>query len=152
MPEANVVPGSPSAAAFDLDKAYELGKLSGEVRILKWGVGVALVAILGVMGVLYDEIRQIRDSNDAISETLTGVKTNVEGLEEKVEGLEEKVEGLEEQVAAIGNSNGAISETLTGIKINVESLEEKVAAIEKGGTWPPELADYFSSLHRSLEP
>ena len=41
MAQAKVVREPITPVSHDLDKAYELGKLSGEVRILKWGVGVA---------------------------------------------------------------------------------------------------------------
>ena len=65
MAQAKVVREPITPVSHDLDKAYELGKLSGEVRILKWGVGVALVAMLGSMGVLYEGIDDVRADRDS---------------------------------------------------------------------------------------
>ena len=45
-----------SSAAFtarDLEEAKALGTVVGEMRALKWGAGVAIAAILGALGLLY---------------------------------------------------------------------------------------------------
>ena len=39
--------------ARDMEDARAQGVLAGEVRVLKWGAGLALAAILGALGLLY---------------------------------------------------------------------------------------------------
>lgn len=41
-----------------LDLAREQGRLSGEVRVLKWAAGVAFVALIAAFGGLYAEMNQ----------------------------------------------------------------------------------------------
>ena len=41
-----------------LDYAREQGRLSGEVRVLKWAVGAAFVALIAVLGAIYAEMNQ----------------------------------------------------------------------------------------------
>ena len=41
MSEAMAAQPPPAHVVIDFDRAYELGKLSGEVRVLKWVVGAA---------------------------------------------------------------------------------------------------------------
>ena len=39
--------------ARDLEEAKAQGTLAGEVRVLKWAAGLAIAAILGALGLLY---------------------------------------------------------------------------------------------------
>ena len=41
-----------------LDLAREQGRLSGEVRVLKWAVGAAFVALIAAFGGIYAEMNQ----------------------------------------------------------------------------------------------
>ena len=47
-----------------LDHAREQGRLSGEVRVLKWAVGAAFVTLIATLGAIYTEMNQgFRDVN-----------------------------------------------------------------------------------------
>ena len=47
-----------------LDYAREQGRLSGEVRVLKWAVGAAFVTLIATLGAIYTEMNQgFRDVN-----------------------------------------------------------------------------------------
>ena len=47
-----------------LDYAREQGRLCGEVRVLKWAVGAAFVALITAFGAIYTEMNQgFRDVN-----------------------------------------------------------------------------------------
>ena len=41
-----------------LDLAREQGRLSGEVRVLKWAAGAAFVALIAAFGAIYGEMNQ----------------------------------------------------------------------------------------------
>ena len=98
MSEAMVVEGSPAPAVRDLDQAYKLGRLCGEVRLLKWGVGVALVAILGCMGILYEAIDDIRVELIETRKDVSVLQTDTAGIRKHVAGIEEDVANLKEDV------------------------------------------------------
>ena len=83
-----------------LDLAREQGRLSGEVRVLKWAVGVAFVALIAALGAIYAEMnqgfrevnlrfhevnRQFRDVNGRIDQLTHGVSDVRERLA-RVEG------------------------------------------------------------------
>ena len=99
MSEAMVVQGSPAPAVPDLDQAYKLGRLCGEVRILKWGVGAAFVAILGCMGVLYEVIDDIRVELIETRKDVSVLQADTASIRKDVSGIKEDVAVLKEDVA-----------------------------------------------------
>ena len=108
MSEAMVVQGSPTPSAPDLDQAYKLGRLCGEVRLLKWGVGAAFVAMIASMGALYDAIGdvrvdlvEIRKDISALQTVTTGIRKDVTAIDARVVIIEEKVETIERKVVSI---------------------------------------------------
>ena len=88
------------------DYAREQGRLSGEVRMLKWTVGAAFVALVAVLGAIYTEMnqgfrevnRQFLEVNGRIGELADGV-TDVRERLTRVEG---RFERIDEHVAELG--------------------------------------------------
>ena len=76
-----------------LDYAREQGRLSGEVRVLKWAAGAAVVALIAALGAIYAEMNQgfrevnmqFRDVNGRIDQLADGVSDVRERLA-RVEG------------------------------------------------------------------
>ena len=76
-----------------LDLERERGRVSGEVRVLKWAVGVAFVALIAAFGAIYTEMnqgfrevnQQFRDVNGRIDQLAYGVSDVRERLA-RVEG------------------------------------------------------------------
>ena len=101
MSETMVVQGSPAPAVPDLDQAYKLGRLCGEVRILKWGAGAAVVAILGCMGVLYEAIDDIRVELIETRKDVSVLQADTASIRKDVSGIEEDVAVLKEDVAVL---------------------------------------------------
>ena len=69
-----------------LDYAREQGRLSGEVRVLKWAVGAAFVTIIATLGAIYTEMNQgFREVNrriDQLTHSVADVRerlTHIEG-------------------------------------------------------------------------
>ena len=76
-----------SSAVFtarDLDEAKAQGVVAGEVRILKWGAGVAIAAILGALGLLYQ-------NQTALHENVARVEQRVVAVEERVGKVEDRL-------------------------------------------------------------
>ena len=84
---ASVIHGDTHAETGSaLDYAREQGRLSGEVRILKWAVGAAFVTLIATLGAIYTEMNQgFRDVNrriDQLTHSVADVRerlTRIEG-------------------------------------------------------------------------
>ena len=138
MSEAMVVQGSPTPSVPDFDRAYKLGRLCGEVRLLKWGVGAAFVAIIASMGALYEAIGdvrvdlvEIRKDISALQTVMTGIRKDVAAIDARVVIIERKVESIESRVESIES--------------RVESIERKVVSIEE------DMADLKAMHSSSME-
>ena len=69
-----------------LDYAREQGRLSGEVRVLKWAVGAAFVTLIATLGAIYTEMNQgFRDVNRRIDQ-LTHSVADVQERLTRIEG------------------------------------------------------------------
>ena len=99
MSEAMSAQAAPAPVISDFDHAYKLGMLSGEVRLLKWAVAAALVAILGCMGVLYDAIDDVRVELVETRKDIFDVKTDVTVLKTDVAVLKTDVAVLKSGLA-----------------------------------------------------
>ena len=138
MSEAMVVQGSPAPAVPDRDQAYKLGRLCGEVRILKWGVGAAFVAILGCMGVLYEaidgirvELIETRKDVSVLQADTAGIRKDVAVLKEDVAVLKEDVAVLKEDVAVLKEDVAVLKEDVAVLKEDVAVLKEDVAVLKE---------------------
>ena len=116
MSEAMVVEGSPAPAVRDLDQAYKLGRLCGEVRILKWGVGVALVAILGCMGILYEAVDDIRVELIETRKDVSVLQTDTAGIRKDVAGIDARLATIEEDVANLKEDVADLKEDVADLK------------------------------------
>ena len=128
MSGAIAVEGSSAPAMGDLDLAYKLGTLSGEVRLLKWGVGAAFVAIIAAMGVLYEAIGDVRIDLDEIRKDISALQTITTGIQKDVTAIDARVVIIERKVETIERK--------------VETIERKVVSIEE------DLAD-LKAMHSS---
>ena len=81
------------------DYAREQGRMSGEVRMLKWAVGAAFVALIAALGTIYSEMnqgfrevnQQFREVSGRIDELALGV-TDVRERLTRVEGSVERID------------------------------------------------------------
>ena len=135
MSGAIAVEGSPAPAMGDLDLAYKLGTLSGEVRLLKWGVGAAFVAIIAAMGVLYEAIGDVRIDLDEIRKDISALRTVTTGIQKDVTAIDARVVIIERKVETI-------EQKVETIERKVETIERKVVSIEE------DLAD-LKAMHSS---
>ena len=91
MSEAMSVQAAPAPVVHDFDYAYKLGTLSGEVRLLKWAVAAAFVAILGCMGVLYDAIDNVRVEVIEMRKDISALRTDMAGVQKDVTAIDARV-------------------------------------------------------------
>ena len=75
-----------------LDYAREQGRLSGEVRVLKWAVGAAFVTIIATLGAIYTEMNQgFREVNQQFRD----VNRRIDQLTQSVADVRERLTHIE---------------------------------------------------------
>ena len=75
-----------------LDYAREQGRLSGEVRVLKWAVGAAFVTLIATLGAIYTEMNQgFRDVNQQFQD----VNRRIDQLTHSVADVRERLTRIE---------------------------------------------------------
>ena len=78
--------------ASALDYAREQGRQSGEVRVLKWAVGAAFVALIAALGAIYTEMNQgFRDVNQRFGD----VNLRIDQLTDSVVDVRERLTRIE---------------------------------------------------------
>ena len=92
------------------EAARERGTLTGEVRILKWAVGIALAFIFGAFAILY------RGQADIVADQ-TDLRERVTRVEERMVRVEERLTGLEDRLTRV-------EERLTGLEDRMTRMEE----------------------------
>ena len=123
MSEAMSVQAAPASVVSDFDHAYKLGMLSGEVRLLKWAVAAAFVAILGCMGVLYDAIDDVRVELVETRKDITVLKTDVGILKTDVGTLKTDVGILKADVGILKTDVGILKTDVGILKTDVADLK-----------------------------
>ena len=95
----------PSAVftARDLEDAKALGTIMGEMRALKWGAGLAIAAILGALGLLYQNQTVLHESVARVQERVVAVEDRVVAVEDRVVRVEKRLDGMDKQLATISS-------------------------------------------------
>ena len=91
-----------------LDHAREQGRLSGEVRVLKWAVGAAFVATIAALGAIYTEMNQgFRDVNrrfQDVSQQFQDVGRRIDRLTDGVTDVRERLTQIEGHIDGLGSA------------------------------------------------
>ena len=149
MSEGMSAQAPPAPVVLDFDHVYELGRLSGEVRLLKWAVAAAFVALLGCMGVLYDAIRDIQVELVEIRKDISALKADVVVLKEDVAVLKEDVAVLKEDVAVLKEDVAVLKEDVAFLKEDVAVLKEDVAVLQEDVAVLKEDVARLDAMHSS---
>ena len=89
--------------ASALDYAREQGRLSGEVRMLKWAVGAAFVALIAALGAIYTEMNQgFQDVNQRFQD----VNLRIDQLTDGVTDVRERLTRIEGHIERRNASGG----------------------------------------------
>ena len=81
-----------------LDYAREQGRLSGEVRVLKWAVGAAFVTLIATLGAIYTEMNQgFREVN----QRLLDVNRQFQDVNRRIDQLTNSVADVRERLTHI---------------------------------------------------
>ena len=120
-----------SFTARDLEDARAQGALAGEVRVLKWGAGFALAAILGALGLLYQHQILLHERVTRVEEQLVRVEERVTRVEEQLVRVEERVTRVEEQLVRVEERVTRVEERVTRVEERLVRVEGQLDVIEK---------------------
>ena len=81
-----------SNAAPESGAPHQTARLAGELQILKWAAGIAVVAILGSIGVLYQEIGALRQEIGTLRGDVQGWRTETG---ERLARVEARLDGIQ---------------------------------------------------------
>ncbi|MCY4154174.1 MAG: hypothetical protein OXF58_02450 [Gammaproteobacteria bacterium] len=95
-----------AAPRGDFDHIYELAKLSGEVRVLKWGAAISITVIFAYLTIVSQQISDLRAS------------------------LELQVSEVREQASALGEGQTIIRERLGVIEQRVTANGQRIDSHE----------------------
>ena len=92
---------------------YELGKLSGEVKVLKWGAAISITMIFAYLTFLSQEIREVRTG---LSQEISEVRTS----------LSQEISALKEGQSIIRERLGVIEQRVTGMDQRITTNEQRI--------------------------
>ena len=79
----------------EFNHIYELGKLSGEVKVLKWGAAISITMIFAYLTFLSQEIREVRTG---LSQEISVLKEGQSIIRERLGVIEQRVTGMNQRI------------------------------------------------------
>ena len=122
---------SSALTARDLDEAKERGALAGEIRVLKWSAGLAIVALLGGMGMLYQNQIVQHERVVRVEERVMALEGRMARIEERMTQMEGRMVRIEERMTQMEGRMVRIEERMTRIEERMLRIEERLDSIEK---------------------
>ena len=96
-----------------LDYAREQGRLSGEVRVLKWAVGAAFVTLIATLGAIYTEMNQgFREVN----QRLLDVNRQFQDVNRQFQDVNRQFQDVNRRIDQLTHSVADVRERLTHIE------------------------------------
>lgn len=126
---AAVAVAAPAAGGRDV-----LSDILGQLRILKWGMGLALVAIMGALGVLYQGQADLREELRAeFRAEIAGLRGEIAGLREEMHREFRAVrEEMHREFKAVREE---MQREFKAVRRDIAALGERVARLESGQTF-----------------
>ena len=88
----------------NLEGAHELGRLSGEVRVLKWGAAIVVTMLFAYLTLLSQQISGIRSDltqqNAAFQQQFNVMQQQFNGLQEGQAAIRERLTLVEQRLVA----------------------------------------------------
>jgi len=97
------------------------------------------------------EIKDLKNKNNLLSETVTGLNSKNNFLAETVTGLNSKNNFLAETVTGLNSKNNMLEETVTGLNSKNNMLEETVTGLNSKNNLPAETVTDLNSKNNLLE-
>ena len=107
-----------------LDHAREQGRLSGEVRVLKWAVGAAFVATIAALGAIYTEMNQgFRDVNRRFQD-----------VSQQFQVVSQQFQDVGRQFQDVGRRIDRLTDGVTDVRERLTRIEGHIDGLGSAGT------------------
>ena len=123
--------------ARDLEEAKERGALAGEIRVLKWSAGFAIVALLGGMGMLYQNQIVQHERVVRVEERVMALEGRMVRIEERMTQMEGRMVRIEERMTQMEGRMLRIEERLDGIEKLLATISSQMATLTSRQTRSP---------------
>lgn len=116
---------NPVMTTEDCKHAQELWRLSGEVRVLKWGAAIVVTMMFAYLTYLAQQVNGLRgdltQQNIAIQQQFNVMQEGQAAIRERLTAIEQRLGALERQYTALNQEQTVIRERLT-------TVEQRLAA------------------------
>lgn len=111
-----------------------LSDILGQLRILKWAMGLALVAMMGALGILYQGQADLRTELRAeFRAEMSGLRAEVRAeISELREEMRREFKAVRRDIAALGERVARLESGQTFILGRLEELSGRVRELESG--------------------
>ena len=101
----------------DLEGARESGRLSGEVRVLKWGAAIVVTMMFAYLTFLSQQISGVRtDLTQQISEVRTDLTQQFNSLQQQFNVMQQQFNVIQQQFNGLQEGQAAIRERMTVVE------------------------------------
>ena len=131
----------PSAAVFtarDLEEARAEGALAGEVRVLKWAAGIAIVAIIGALGLLYQHQILLHERVTRVEERLVQVEDRLVKVEDRLVKVEDRLVKVEDRLTRVEDRVARVEEQIVVINKQLATISSQLAILISQQDQPPQ--------------
>ena len=103
------------------------GALTGEVRLLKWAVGLGAAIALAAFVLAYESLFSIMENQGRISERMRGLEVKID---ERFSAVDEQFKAVDERFKAVDERFKAVDEHFKAVDYRLVALERQVAGVE----------------------
>ena len=116
----------------DLEGARELGRLSGEVRVLKWGAAIVVTMMFAYLTYLAQQIDGVRSDltqqNAAIQQQFNVTQQQINQVHT---GLAQQFNALQQQFNALLQQFNVMQQQFNGMQEGQAAIRERMTVVEQ---------------------
>ena len=110
-----------------LDLAREQGRLSGEVRVLKWAVGAAFVALIAAFGGIYAEMNQ---GFVEVNRQFREVDQQFREVDQRFREVDQRFREVNQQFREVNQQFRDVNGRIDQLAYGVSDVRERLARVE----------------------
>ena len=124
---------APKNGSLEREDLARNGALTGEVRLLKWAVGLGAAIALAAFVLAYESLFSIMENQGRISERMRGLEVKIDerfsAVDEQFKAVDERFKAVDEQFKAVDYRLVALERQVAG----VEALVRELISIQRNG-------------------
>ena len=102
----------------------------GEFRLFKWFTGLALAAILGSLGVLYQAVSDVQRGLVEVHQSLVEVHQGLAGVHQGLAGVHQALGEMHQALAGVHQALGEVHQSLAAVERSLGDVRERLVRVE----------------------